>query len=76
RQEIERAADVYVNAERVICTLAMGVTQHLHSVSTIREIANFMFLRVNIGRPGAGLCPVRVHSNVQGDRTVGINEKP
>lgn len=54
----------------------MGVTQHLHSVATIREIANFMFLRGNIGRPGAGLCPVRGHSNVQGDRTVGINEKP
>ncbi|MBY5572129.1 FdhF/YdeP family oxidoreductase [Rhizobium leguminosarum] len=76
RQEIERAADVYLNAERVICTWAMGVTQHLHSVATIREIANFMFLRGNIGRPGAGLCPVRGHSNVQGDRTVGINEKP
>jgi molybdopterin-dependent oxidoreductase alpha subunit len=54
----------------------MGVTQHVHSVATIREIANFMFLRGNIGRPGAGLCPVRGHSNVQGDRTVGINEKP
>jgi molybdopterin-dependent oxidoreductase alpha subunit len=76
RAEIERAAEVYINAERVICTWAMGVTQHLHSVATIREIANFMFLRGNIGRPGAGLCPVRGHSNVQGDRTVGINEKP
>jgi molybdopterin-dependent oxidoreductase alpha subunit len=54
----------------------MGVTQHLHSVATIREIANFMLLRGNIGKPGAGLCPVRGHSNVQGDRTVGINEKP
>ncbi|WP_439615240.1 FdhF/YdeP family oxidoreductase [Shinella sp.] len=76
RAEIERAAEVYIKAERVICTWAMGVTQHLHSVATIREIANFMFLRGNIGRPGAGLCPVRGHSNVQGDRTVGINEKP
>lgn len=76
RAEIERAAGVYINAERVICTWAMGVTQHLHSVATIREIANFMLLRGNIGRPGAGLCPVRGHSNVQGDRTVGINEKP
>jgi molybdopterin-dependent oxidoreductase alpha subunit len=76
RGEIERAADVYIKAERVICTWAMGVTQHLHSVATIREIANFMFLRGNVGRPGAGLCPVRGHSNVQGDRTVGINEKP
>jgi molybdopterin-dependent oxidoreductase alpha subunit len=76
RGEIERAADVYIRAERAICTWAMGVTQHLHSVATIREITNFMLLRGNIGRPGAGLCPVRGHSNVQGDRTVGINEKP
>ncbi|MGB3390486.1 MAG: FdhF/YdeP family oxidoreductase [Pseudaminobacter sp.] len=76
RAQIEEAARVYIDAERVICTWAMGVTQHLHSVATIREIANFMFLRGNIGRPGAGLCPVRGHSNVQGDRTVGINEKP
>lgn len=76
RAEIESAAEVYMKAERVICTWAMGVTQHLHSVATIREIANFMLLRGNIGRSGAGLCPVRGHSNVQGDRTVGINEKP
>jgi molybdopterin-dependent oxidoreductase alpha subunit len=76
RDQIERAAAIYMKAERVICTWAMGVTQHLHSVATIREISNFMFLRGNIGRPGAGLCPVRGHSNVQGDRTVGINEKP
>ena len=76
RQNIEQAANVYMSAENVICTWAMGVTQHLHSVATIREISNFMFLRGNIGKPGAGLCPVRGHSNVQGDRTVGINEKP
>ncbi|HEV7417545.1 FdhF/YdeP family oxidoreductase [Tianweitania sediminis] len=76
RAEIEKAAGIYMAADRVICTWAMGVTQHRHSVATIREISNFMFLRGNIGRPGAGLCPVRGHSNVQGDRTVGINEKP
>lgn len=76
REEIEKAAHVYMHADRVICTWAMGVTQHLHSVATIRELANFMFLRGNVGKPGAGLCPVRGHSNVQGDRTVGINEKP
>jgi molybdopterin-dependent oxidoreductase alpha subunit len=76
QQDIEQAANVYMSAENVICTWAMGVTQHLHSVATIREISNFMFLRGNIGKPGAGLCPVRGHSNVQGDRTVGINEKP
>lgn len=76
REEIETAADVYLGAEKVIATWAMGVTQHRHSVATIREIANVMFLRGNVGRPGTGLCPVRGHSNVQGDRTVGINEKP
>ncbi|WP_010139315.1 FdhF/YdeP family oxidoreductase [Oceanicola sp. S124] len=75
RDEITAAAQLYIDAERVITTWAMGITQHLHSVPTIREIASFMFLRGNIGREGAGLCPVRGHSNVQGDRTVGINEK-
>ena len=74
-EEITEAAEMYVKADRVITAWAMGITQHMHSVATIREIANFMFLRGNIGRQGAGLCPVRGHSNVQGDRTVGINEK-
>ncbi|WP_062111777.1 FdhF/YdeP family oxidoreductase [Aureimonas sp. AU40] len=76
RRQIEEAAAIYMSAERVICTWAMGVTQHLHSVDTIREIASFMLLRGQLGKPGAGLCPVRGHSNVQGDRTVGINERP
>ncbi|MFD0935012.1 CbbBc protein, partial [Methylobacterium trifolii] len=76
RAEIETAAQVYLEADKVICTWAMGVTQHRHSVATIREMTNLMLLRGHIGRPGAGLCPVRGHSNVQGDRTVGINEKP
>ncbi|MER2269236.1 FdhF/YdeP family oxidoreductase [Methylobacterium oxalidis] len=76
RAEIEAAAEVYLGAESVIATWAMGVTQHRHSVATVREIANVMFLRGQIGRPGTGLCPVRGHSNVQGDRTVGINERP
>jgi molybdopterin-dependent oxidoreductase alpha subunit len=76
RAEIEHAAEIYLAANNVICTWAMGVTQHRHSVPTIREIANFMFLKGHVGRKGAGLCPVRGHSNVQGDRTVGINEKP
>ncbi|MEM6479765.1 MAG: FdhF/YdeP family oxidoreductase, partial [Pseudomonadota bacterium] len=75
RDEITAADELYLKAERVITAWAMGVTQHLHSVSTIREIASFMFLKGNVGREGAGLCPVRGHSNVQGDRTVGINEK-
>jgi formate dehydrogenase major subunit len=76
RAELEHLAEIYISSERAICTWAMGVTQHRHSVATIREMANFMFLRGNVGRPGTGLCPVRGHSNVQGDRTVGINEKP
>ncbi|MGV7030376.1 FdhF/YdeP family oxidoreductase [Methylobacterium symbioticum] len=76
RAEIEAMAEVYLGADKVIATWAMGVTQHKHSVATIREIANVLFLRGHVGRPGAGLCPVRGHSNVQGDRTVGINEKP
>ncbi|GEP10645.1 FdhF/YdeP family oxidoreductase [Methylobacterium gnaphalii] len=76
REEIETAAEVYLGADKVIATWAMGVTQHKHSVATVREIANVMFLRGHVGRPGTGLCPVRGHSNVQGDRTVGINERP
>ena len=76
RAQIETAARIYMQSDRVIATWAMGVTQHRHSVATIREIANFLFLRGNVGRPGTGLCPVRGHSNVQGDRTMGINEKP
>ncbi|WP_107852694.1 FdhF/YdeP family oxidoreductase [Oceanimonas marisflavi] len=76
REQIRQAAEVYASAERVICTWAMGITQHKHSVATIREIVNLQLLRGQIGKPGAGLCPVRGHSNVQGNRTVGINEKP
>nr|WP_272210705.1 molybdopterin-dependent oxidoreductase [Marinicella sp. W31]MDC2876611.1 molybdopterin-dependent oxidoreductase [Marinicella sp. W31] len=74
RAEIEKAAAIYLGADNMICTWAMGITQHEHSVATIREITSFMMLRGQIGRPGAGLCPVRGHSNVQGDRTMGINE--
>ncbi|MDV2857676.1 FdhF/YdeP family oxidoreductase [Oceanimonas sp. CAM02] len=76
RNEIEQAAKVYASAGRVICTWAMGITQHKHSVATIREITNLQLLRGQLGKPGAGLCPVRGHSNVQGNRTVGINEQP
>lgn len=76
RAQLKHLAQIYIQSERTICTWAMGVTQHRHSVATIRELSNFMFLRGNVGRPGTGLCPVRGHSNVQGDRTVGINEKP
>ncbi|MEZ5428074.1 MAG: FdhF/YdeP family oxidoreductase [Pyrinomonadaceae bacterium] len=72
---IEEAAELYLGAERVITCWAMGVTQHRESVATIQDIVNLHLLRGQIGRPGAGLCPVRGHSNVQGDRTMGIWEQ-
>jgi molybdopterin-dependent oxidoreductase alpha subunit len=75
RAQIEEAAEMYINSNRVITCWAMGVTQHKHAVATIRDIANLHLLRGQIGRPGAGLCPVRGHSNVQGDRSMGIWEK-
>lgn len=76
RAEIEQMTDIYANSEKVIFTWAMGITQHRHSVATIRELVNVLLLRGNIGKKGAGACPVRGHSNVQGNRTVGVNEKP
>jgi molybdopterin-dependent oxidoreductase alpha subunit len=76
RAEIEATVDMVLAADRVIVCWAMGLTQHRNSVATIREIVNFTLLRGNVGKPGAGLCPVRGHSNVQGDRTMGIYEKP
>ncbi|PKF76378.1 CbbBc protein [Vibrio sp. vnigr-6D03] len=74
--EIEHAAQIYRHSEKVILTWAMGITQHLHSVKTIQEMANLQLLCGQVGKRGAGLCPVRGHSNVQGDRTMGIDEKP
>ncbi|MEU6808474.1 FdhF/YdeP family oxidoreductase [Streptomyces sp. NPDC046831] len=76
REEIERALQMVLASRRTIVCWAMGLTQHKHSVPTIREVVNFLLLRGNIGRPGAGVCPVRGHSNVQGDRTMGIVERP
>ncbi len=75
-QQLRDAAAIWQQAERVICTWAMGITQHKHSVNTVREIANLQLLGGHLGKPGAGLCPVRGHSNVQGNRTMGIDEKP
>ncbi|MEU9716149.1 FdhF/YdeP family oxidoreductase [Streptomyces sp. NPDC047976] len=76
RPEIERALAMVLASKRTIICWAMGLTQHKHSVATIREVVNLLLLRGNIGRPGAGVCPVRGHSNVQGDRTMGIFERP
>lgn len=76
REQIRQAAEIAMHAKSLICCWAMGLTQHKNAVATIQEIVNFMLLRGNIGRPGAGVCPVRGHSNVQGDRTMGVYEKP
>ncbi|MDD7995868.1 FdhF/YdeP family oxidoreductase [Kosakonia radicincitans] len=76
QQQLRDAAAIWQTAERVICTWAMGITQHKHSLDTVREITNLQLLGGHLGKPGAGLCPVRGHSNVQGNRTMGIDEKP
>ncbi|MCX5534180.1 FdhF/YdeP family oxidoreductase [Streptomyces sp. NBC_00006] len=76
RADIERTLEMVLASKRTVVCWAMGLTQHKHSVPTIREVVNFLLLRGNIGRPGAGVCPVRGHSNVQGDRTMGIFERP
>jgi len=70
------AGERYLRAERAIVCWGMGITQHVRSVATIQMLVNLMLLRGHIGRPGAGICPVRGHSNVQGDRTMGIHEQP
>ena len=73
---IRNIAELYMRSKAVIACWAMGLTQHKHAVVTIQEVVNLMLLRGNVGRPGAGLCPVRGHSNVQGDRTMGIYHLP
>jgi molybdopterin-dependent oxidoreductase alpha subunit len=75
-EQIREAANIFMKSERTIFCWAMGLTQHKNAVSNIQEIVNLMLLRGQIGKPGAGLCPVRGHSNVQGDRTMGIWERP
>jgi molybdopterin-dependent oxidoreductase alpha subunit len=76
RDQIERVAHIYTQAKSVIICYGMGVTQHRYGTENVQQLANLLMLRGNLGRPGAGICPVRGHSNVQGDRTVGIDEKP
>ena len=75
REQIRSAAEIAMRSKRIICCWAMGLTQHKNAVATIQEVMNFLLLGGNIGKPGAGPCPVRGHSNVQGDRTVGIWER-
>ncbi|MCV3206514.1 FdhF/YdeP family oxidoreductase [Mesorhizobium sp. YC-39] len=76
RDDIEYAARAYMQAERAIIVYGMGITQHRRGAQSVQQLANLALLRGHIGREGAGLCPVRGHSNVQGDRTVGITETP
>lgn len=75
-EQMRQAADLLKNKSRIIACWAMGLTQHKNAVDTIKEIVNLLLLKGSIGKEGAGTCPVRGHSNVQGDRTMGINEKP
>ena len=76
RQQIRQAAEIMMNSDRTITCWSMGLTQNKNAVSAIEEIVNMHLMRGQIGKPGAGVCPVRGHSNVQGDRTVGIWERP
>ncbi|MBB6226318.1 molybdopterin-dependent oxidoreductase alpha subunit [Polymorphobacter multimanifer] len=76
RDQLEAVAKQYAEAEKVMCIYGMGLTQHVHGTETVQMLVNLLLLRGNIGKSGAGICPVRGHSNVQGQRTVGITEKP
>ena len=75
-QTLQGVANILCNTNKIIACWAMGLTQHKNSVNTIKEVVNLLLLKGSIGKPGAGTCPVRGHSNVQGDRTMGIYEKP
>ncbi len=75
-EQILALADIYGRGQRVIATWGMGLTQHKHAMANVQMLSNLLMMRGQIGKPGAGLCPVRGHSNVQGDRTMGIEERP
>lgn len=75
-EQINETAEVLKHKKKIIACWAMGLTQHKNAVDTIKEVVNLLLLKGSIGKPGAGTCPVRGHSNVQGDRTMGIYEKP
>ncbi|WP_312079318.1 FdhF/YdeP family oxidoreductase [Leclercia sp.] len=76
RVDLENVAQIYARSRATIITYGMGITQHNKGTANVRLIADLLLLRGNIGKPGAGICPLRGHSNVQGNRTVGITEKP
>jgi molybdopterin-dependent oxidoreductase alpha subunit len=76
REALQSVAAAYAKSRATIISYGMGITQHSKGTSNVQQIANLLLLRGNFGKPGAGICPLRGHSNVQGDRTVGITEKP
>ena len=76
RDQLERVANIYMRASAVIVCYGMGITQHRLGTANVQQIVNLLLLRGNFGKPGAGICPVRGHSNVQGDRTMGVDENP
>lgn len=76
QEKIEELAELYIKAERTIICYGMGITQHQNGTQNVQQLVNLLLMKGNIGKQGAGICPLRGHSNVQGDRTVGINEKP
>ena len=76
RAALESVAQAYVRSNATIVSYGMGITQHVRGTANVQQIANLLLLRGNMGKPGAGICPLRGHSNVQGDRSVGITEKP
>ncbi|KAG1247005.1 hypothetical protein G6F65_020389 [Rhizopus arrhizus] len=73
--DLEQVAAAYANSKAAIVTYGMGITQHARGTQNVQQIAALLLMRGNFGRPGAGICPLRGHSNVQGNRTVGITEK-
>ncbi|EKT4097506.1 FdhF/YdeP family oxidoreductase [Stenotrophomonas maltophilia] len=76
KEQILRCAEIYVRSRATIICYGMGLTQHQQGSRLLQQVANLLMLRGNFGKPGAGIAPIRGHSNVQGDRTVGIDEKP
>jgi molybdopterin-dependent oxidoreductase alpha subunit len=76
RSDLESVAAAYAKSNATIVSYGMGIVQHLSGSSNVQQIANLLLLRGNFGKPGAGICPLRGHSNVQGDRSVGITERP
>ncbi|WP_025733422.1 FdhF/YdeP family oxidoreductase [Carnimonas nigrificans] len=76
REQIERIANVYIRSNATMICYGMGLTQHQRGSKLLQQVSNLLLLKGNYGKPGAGIAPIRGHSNVQGDRTVGIDEKP